>query len=207
MSESTAAPIPCRVGLLPNGCWIESPRTGKRLSFTREIFCVLPRVWGRIVQTTSVGQQIIPFTKEELLAVKSFAEAKAEHEAAKRDDPPIFFGMKFRGVNDYLEFCRINRGVRSGGYDLRADDTFLIDCHTTDWPPFGIGLWFRHPCGPAMVVAGPSKEALPAGVVAKFNGGKSAVFTGAELNALNAACTATRKLTRPIRPRRRRFGF
>jgi len=33
------------------------------------------------------------------------------------------------------------------------------------------------------------------------------VFTGAELNMLNAACTATHKRVRTTRPRRRRFGF
>ena len=90
---------------------------------------------------------------------------------------------------------------------LRADDTFEIDCHTTDWPPFGQGLWFRHPCGPAMVVAGPDKQSLPAGLADKFNG-RGATFTGAELNALYAACTATHQRLRPVgRPRRRYRGF
>jgi len=206
LAESTVTSIPCRVGPWESGYYIQSPRTGKRLSFTRELLKSLPRVWGRIVQKTSQGQLIVPFTRDELHAIKLILDALAEVEARKNDDPPLHFGMTYKGINDYSTFCMNNPDVRKSSYKLRDDDTFHIDCHTTDWPPCGLGLWFRHPLGPAMVVAGPDKDSLPAGLADKFNG-KSAVFTGAEINVLNAACTATHMRTAPIRHRRRYRGF
>jgi hypothetical protein len=205
MSESTVAPIACRVGLTPAGVFIESPRTGKRLALDAQIKTVLPRVYGRIVQKASMGIHAVPFTLEELQAVKAFGDAQAEHEAAQLDDPPMHFGMQQNRISKYVYWLFENPGKRTGGYDLRADDTFVTDCHTTDWPPFGLGLWFRHPCGPAMVVAGPDKATLPAALVAKFDRGRTVTFTGAELNLLNAAHTAMHERFRPARRRYRRF--
>jgi len=137
--------ITCHVGIASGQAWIESPRTGKRVSFTREILPVLPRVYGRIVQSVASGTRAVPFTPDELRAVKAFTDAKAEHEAAKLDNPALHFGMSKTGLSDYSYWLFNHPGQRDAGYALRADDTFTIDCHTTDWPPFGLGLWLRHP--------------------------------------------------------------
>ncbi len=66
----------CRVGLLPIGVFIESPRTGKRLRFGPLLKNDLPRVWGRILQKCSVGQKRVEFTRDELHKLKQLDDER-----------------------------------------------------------------------------------------------------------------------------------
>jgi hypothetical protein len=81
MTTAPAPSILCRIGIANGQAFIESPRTGNRVTFTREILASQPRVWGRIVKAAACGIGSVLFTPDELRAAKSFSDAQAVEKA------------------------------------------------------------------------------------------------------------------------------
>src|SRR4051812_3035656 len=63
--------------------WIESPKTGHRLSigggWRKELDQAAPRLWARVVKTRGEGRHTARFTLIELQAVKALADRIAGH--------------------------------------------------------------------------------------------------------------------------------